>query len=111
MYKVPEDCWDGAAVEAESSHMRLTTTGSDDSFWAERLVRRLLAETAARDSHDIHLGDRLDAYLGDSLDVVELVMTVEERVGVSIADEVAVQLRTVQDLVDAVRQGHRPLDS
>ncbi len=39
----------------------------------------------------------------DSLDLVELVMAMEEQFGVEIADEDAEKLRTVQDVIDYVK--------
>lgn len=39
----------------------------------------------------------------DSLDLVELVMAMEEQFGVEIGDEDAEKLRTVQDVIDYVK--------
>ena len=38
----------------------------------------------------------------DSLDVVELLMTLEDDFGISVSDEEAVNLKTVQDIVNVI---------
>ncbi|WP_249029230.1 acyl carrier protein [Tannockella kyphosi] len=48
---------------------------------------------------DASLKEDLEA---DSLDAVELVMAVEEKLGIEIDDETAVTLKTVKDIVDYV---------
>lgn len=40
----------------------------------------------------------------DSLDLVELVMTMEEKFSVDIADEDAEKMKTVQDAIDYIQQ-------
>ena len=40
----------------------------------------------------------------DSLDVVELVMSVEEKFNISIADEEAEKVETVQDFLDLIKK-------
>ena len=48
---------------------------------------------------EANFGDDLDA---DSLDLVELVMSLEEEFGTEISDEDAENIRTVQDAVDYI---------
>lgn len=40
----------------------------------------------------------------DSLDVVELIMAMEDEFGISIPDEEAEKIRTVQDAIDYIRE-------
>jgi acyl carrier protein len=66
-------------------------------------VRELLAEQLEIDPEEIDMDtDILDDLGADSLDVVELVMSLEEEFGVVITDEQAGELRTVRQLVDFV---------
>jgi acyl carrier protein len=66
-------------------------------------VRELLAEQLEIDPEEIDMDtDILDDLGADSLDVVELVMSLEEEFGVVITDEHAGELRTVRQLVDFV---------
>jgi len=50
-------------------------------------------------------GDRLREDLGmDSLDEVELILSLEEGFGIEIPDEDAARYRTVQDIVDYIEK-------
>ena len=63
-------------------------------------VRAILAEQLNVKSDKIKLESRIVEDCGaDSLDVVEMLMTVEDDFGVSISDEEAVTLKTVKDIV------------
>lgn len=64
-------------------------------------VRSALAQQFEMDPEEITLETNLIDDLGaDSLDVVELIMSLEDEFGVSIADEDAAQLYTVGRIVD-----------
>lgn len=52
-------------------------------------------------SLDAHWADNLSA---DSLDIVEIIMTVEERFDIQIPDEKAEKMKTVKDLVRYVEK-------
>ena len=43
----------------------------------------------------------------DSLDVVEIVMTLEEKFDISIPDESAEKMKTIQDLIDFVKNNKK----
>lgn len=64
-------------------------------------VRDALAQQFEVDPDSITMDTSLIDDLGaDSLDVVELIMSLEDIFGISISDEEAAQLNTVQKIVD-----------
>ena len=68
-------------------------------------VRNILAEQLNVKNDKIKLESRIVEDCGaDSLDVVEMLMTVEDNFGVSISDEEAVNLKTVKDIVDLLEK-------
>ena len=46
----------------------------------------------------------LDDLGADSLDIVELVMAMEENFGIEISDEELTKIRTIQDVIDFIKQ-------
>ena len=63
-------------------------------------VKSLLASQLTIVKDTIKLESKIVEDLGaDSLDVVELLMTLEDEFGVSVTDEEAVALKTVKDIV------------
>lgn len=68
-------------------------------------VQKALAEQFEVSPDTITLDTNLIDDLGaDSLDVVELIMSIEDEFGVSISDEDAANLITVQKIVDFVEK-------
>lgn len=68
-------------------------------------VQKALAEQFEVSPDTITLDTNLVDDLGaDSLDVVELIMSIEDEFGVSISDEEAANLVTVQRIVDFVEK-------
>ena len=68
-------------------------------------VQKALAEQFEVSPDTITLDTNLVDDLGaDSLDVVELIMSIEDEFGVSISDEEAANLVTVQSIVDYVEK-------
>lgn len=68
-------------------------------------VKKLIAEQLNVDENKIQEDSKLIEDLGaDSLDVVEMLMTLEDEFGLSISDEEAVTLKTIKDIVDYIEQ-------
>lgn len=63
-------------------------------------VRKLIAEQMHIDENSITEDKRIVEDLGaDSLDTVEMIMTLEDNYGIAIPDEEVVNLKTVGDIV------------
>ena len=68
-------------------------------------VKTILVDTLSVDEDKVTMTARLQEDLEtDSLDLVELVMTMEEEFGVKISDEQAAEIKSVGDAVDFVMQ-------
>jgi acyl carrier protein len=67
------------------------------------VILNMLIKQLNKNPQDVKLTMRIKEDLGaDSLDVVEILMSIEDKYGIQVPDEVVMQVKTVQDLVDAV---------
>ena len=75
------------------------------SMTPEERLKKIIAEQLSVNEEDItpeaHFIDDLNA---DSLDLVELIMSLEEEFGVKIPDEDADKIQTVQDAMDYLHE-------
>ena len=68
-------------------------------------IQKILAEQFEVSADSINVYTNLVDDLGaDSLDVVELIMSVEDEFGISISDEAAVNLTTVGKIVEFIEK-------
>ena len=66
-------------------------------------VRQLICEQLGKSEDKVNMNTRIVEDLGaDSLDVVELLMSLEDEFGLSLPDEVAMQMKTVGDIVSYI---------
>ncbi len=71
----------------------------------EDKVKRIIAERLEIDPGDISLDAEFISDLGaDSLDIVELLMSLEDEFDLEISDEEAEQIKTVKDAVDYINE-------
>ena len=68
-------------------------------------IKQILAKQLRIDVNTINDDSNIIEDLGaDSIDLVELLMTIEEKKGIVVSDEDAVKLRTVRDVADYIEQ-------
>ncbi len=66
----------------------------------EEKVKEILSEQLGIDESEISLDSNIGEDLGaDSLDVVDLIMTIEDEYGIEISDEDVEKVKTVGDFV------------
>lgn len=68
-------------------------------------IKQILAKQLRIDANTINDNSNIIKDLGaDSIDLVELLMTIEEKKGIVVSDEDAVKLKTVKDVADYIEQ-------
>lgn len=68
-------------------------------------VKKLICEQLGKSPDKVNEDTKIVEDLGaDSLDVVELLMALEDEFGLSLPDEVAMQLKTVGDIVNYINE-------
>jgi len=70
----------------------------------EREVIRAIAQQKAIDASNIVLGSTLDELNISSLDATTIIFEIEETFGVEVPSENLDSLKTVQDIVDGIRE-------
>ena len=65
-------------------------------------IRELIVEQLGIDEDMVEMDTNLMKDLGDSLDMVEIILGIEETFGLEIPDEEAEKFETVRDLVEYV---------
>ena len=71
-------------------------------------VKKLLVEQLNAKPDSVKLESKIIEDLGaDSLDVVELLMTLEDEFGVTVTDEEAVTLKSVSDIVKLIEKKNK----
>jgi acyl carrier protein len=72
---------------------------------AQERLRKLIAEQLSVDEEDVvPEASFIEDLNADSLDLVELIMTLEEDFNLKISDEDAENIRTVQDAIDYLQE-------
>lgn len=68
-------------------------------------IKQILAKQLRIDANTINDNSNIIEDLGaDSIDLVELLMTIEEKKSIVVSDEDAVKLKTVKDVADYIEQ-------
>lgn len=68
-------------------------------------VKDMLSKQLRIDIDEIHDDSNIMEDLGvDSIDLVELLMSIEEKLGIVVSDEDAANLKTVKDVADYIEQ-------
>src|SRR4249920_2374241 len=96
-------CWDGSqAIDLAPDRVIELRGGSQLATTYERL-KKIVVEQLGVEEEDVKPeASFVDDLNADSLDLVELIMSLEEEFGTEISDEDAEKIRTVQDAVDYI---------
>lgn len=74
----------------------------------EQKVKEILADQLGADQSKITLDTNVATDLGaDSLDLVEILMSLEDEFGVSIPDEQIAEIKTVRQIVDFIEANRK----
>ena len=72
---------------------------------ASDVILGMLIKQLNKKPDDVKLSMRIKEDLGaDSLDVVEILMSIEDKYGITVPDDVVMEIKTVTDLIDAVKK-------
>ncbi len=77
----------------------------------EERVKKIIVDQLGVDEKEVTPeASFIDDLGADSLDLVEMIMEMEEKFGVEIADEELEKIRTIQDVVDFIRAKNIKID-
>ena len=66
-------------------------------------IKEILVEQLSVKESDIEMSSHLAEDLGaDSLDAIDIVMSIEDRYEIEVPDEVVVKMKTVEDIVNYI---------
>lgn len=65
-------------------------------------IKEILADQLEVNAEDIELNSNLTDLGADSLDAIDIVMTLEDQYGIEVPDEVIENMKTVEDIVTFV---------
>ena len=93
-----------ASSEASAEEGMRALSGDDVQWLARPDVASAIEVVRARVGRDIHPHDNLELDLGlDSMERVELLVSIEQALGASVPDQTVSEVYTVRELIDAVR--------
>lgn len=67
-------------------------------------VKEILADQLEVSADDIEMHSELAELGADSLDAIDIVMTIEDQYGIEVPDEVIENMKTVEDIVSFIEQ-------
>lgn len=71
----------------------------------EEQIKQIIAEQLGISAEDIDIdSDIVEVYGADSLDAVDMVMTLEGLFNLSVPDEEAIELRTVRKIIEYIEE-------
>lgn len=71
----------------------------------EEQIKQIIAEQLGISAEDIDVdSDIMEVYGADSLDAVDMVMTLEGLFNLSVPDEEAIELRTVRKIIEYIEE-------
>ena len=76
----------------------------------ERVIKVVMEQLDVTKEECVPEASFIDDLGADSLDLVEMIMEMEEKFGVEIADEELEKIRTIQDVVDFIRAKNIKID-
>ena len=81
---------------------------ADKNMTTLEKVRNIISEQLSVKLEDVKNDSNIDEELGaDSLDLVEILMSLEDEFGISIPDEAIPEIKTIKDVVDFIEKNKK----